>query len=994
MQPITFYYIDVNIMNVFFIAPKKKNFEHSFPAPKETISNSSLSNSPSDPSSSLSVNCNSVSSATLYLKPENNTNIKPCNKSRCLTCNHDAKPNFRSNVTNKSYNIINHTSDFLTCSSSNIIYLITCSRCGVQYVGETSQRLNLRMNNHRTAINGKKDTILYEHFRQEDGCHITHCIVQPIEKIDDSGSKQDQKKKRLEREAFWIKKLRTLTPYGLNDRLDGKNWRYRWRDDIAGKCFDKIPVHQHGLNSHRGNKPRRNKPRGKQLSKKASFNSTWFLNAIKNSFTNLKNWRNLARIKIYSLKNIELHNFSWTLVNLSNDWHHDYPREIINLILDMVNYRLFLVKKSVTKRNMLNFVKIYFQAKEVEEIRLNSIFRKHMDCIPSSFASNDPPTILYNRTSHIGSTIFNYKDVVDSVLTDDWKEDNLTVCNCSKSAFCDPHHGHVVTGDLKIIENRHLRELMFNGPGYREPQKIKWDNFLKDVKTSLEKCITKWADRESVDVQLLMEWYNKVVLDVSEAIKQLKKKKRKKTNKMTLSSPSLSKHLKDLQKEFVFVPTDKAGNNISVVCKKFYVEQSMKELDIFFNSSTKDEAKKTYVVVKEDVSSLISRHRRYMKANSIEDAEDLPYLYWIPKMHKKPFSKQRYIAASAHCSTKPLSAVLTKCLKVIENQHRIIGKRYFTNHGVNPFWIADNSDVVHSMVADLNRKKKVSSIRTYDFSTLYTNIPHKQLKSRLAQVIKKAFDVSNNSFISIYKNDARWTNSPRKKTLALDCRKIIRLLNWLIDNIYVTFGDKVFRQKIGIPMGTDCAPFLANLFLYSYESEWIIEQQKLNNYSLIHAFKHSCRYIDDLLLANNYDIMIEKMGEIYPVELVLVPDDSDGLSTSFLDLNLVIKDGVVSTSIFDKRDEFDFKIVNFPNLSGNIPLKSSYGVFICEAVRYARACTYFKDFASRMSLLVAKLKKQYFSETLLKKTYLKFCDSHVLLIQKYGSLVLELHKFW
>ena len=268
------------------------------------------------------------------------------------------------------------------------------------------------------------------------------------------------------------------------------------------------------------------------------------------------------------------------------------------------------------------------------------------------------------------------------------------------------------------------------------------------------------------------------------------------------------------------------------------------------------------------------------------------------------------------------------------------------------------------------------------------------MKSRLAQVIKKAFDVSNSSFISIYKNDARWTNSPRKKTLALDCRKIIRLLNWLIDNIYVTFGDKVFRQKIGIPMGTDCAPFLANLFLYSYESEWIIEQQKLNNYSLIHAFKHSCRYIDDLLLANNCDIMIEKMGEIYPKELVLVPDGSDGLSTSFLDLNLVIKDGVVSTSIFNKRDEFDFKIVNFPNLSGNIPLKSSYGVFICEAVRYARACTYFKDFASRMSLLVAKLKKQYFSETLLKKTYLKFCDSHVLLIQKYGSLVLELHRFW
>ena len=76
---------------------------------------------------------------------------------------------------------------------------------------------------------------------------------------------------------------------------------------------------------------------------------------------------------------------------------------------------------------------------------------------------------------------------------------------------------------------------------------------------------------------------------------------------------------------------------------------------------------------------------------------------------------------------------------------------------------------------------------------------------------------------------------------------------------------------------------------------------------LIHqSFQTRCRYIDDLLLANNDDLMIEVMKDIYPKELVLVPDDSDGLSTPFLDLQLVIKDGVVSTSIFDKRDAFDF----------------------------------------------------------------------------------------
>jgi hypothetical protein len=660
----------------------------------------------------------------------------------------------------------------------------------------------------------------------------------------------------------------------------------------------------------------------------------------------------------------------------------------------MINFRLFHLKKSNTKKNMDNYIKVYFQARDIEEVRLSSILHKHLPSIPSFFLSKGSPTVLYSRSPHIGSTIFNYKKVVDAVITSDWKEDNSNVCNCSKSEFCDPHHGHIVTGNLNVIENRQLRNLMLCGPGYREPQKVKWPAFLKNFKISLKKCVKNWAQRENVDDQVLQEWYDKVMEDVSKAVKRLSKK-RKKTKKMTLKSPSISKILKDLQKEFVFVPTDKASNNIAVVCKKFYVEKSMQELDIFLLSSKKKEADKTYVpVVKESLSSLLSRHKRFMKANSIEEADYLPFLYWIPKMHKKPYSKQRYIAASARCSTKPLSAILTKCLKVIERQHRFIGKRYFTNHGINPMWIIDNSTAVHSMIADLNRKKQVRNIRTYDFSTLYTNIPHKQLKTRLSLVIKDAFQASKKSYISVYTNDARWTDSPKKTTLALDCKKVIRLLNWLIDNIYVTFGDKVFRQTIGIPMGTDCAPFLANLFLYSYEYEWIEKQRVLKNYPLIHAFKNCCRYIDDLLMANNDGHMNRVMTDIYPKELVLVPDDSDGLSTPFLDLQLVVKNGVISTSIFDKRDAFDFKIINYPTLTGNIPLKSSYGVFICEAVRYARACSHFTDFKARILILIKKLKTQFFSDKLLKKAYLKFCDSHILLVQKYGPIVLDLHKVW
>ena len=88
------------------------------------------------------------------------------------------------------------------------------------------------------------------------------------------------------------------------------------------------------------------------------------------------------------------------------------------------------------------------------------------------------------------------------------------------------------------------------------------------------------SGREEVDEQVLMEWYNKVIEDTSKAVTRLSKNA-KKTKKMTLKSPVISKLLEDLQNEFVFVPTDKASNNISVLCKKFYVEHSLKELDIF-----------------------------------------------------------------------------------------------------------------------------------------------------------------------------------------------------------------------------------------------------------------------------------------------------------------------------------------------------------------------------------------------------------------------------
>ena len=280
----------------------------------------------------------------------------------------------------------------------------------------------------------------------------------------------------------------------------------------------------------------------------------------------------------------------------------------------------------------------------------------------------------------------------------------------------------------------------------------------------------------------------------------------------------------------------------------------------------------------------------------------------------------------------------------------MICRRYYTRHGINPMWIIKNSFSVHKIIASFNKKKNCKNIKTYDFSTLYTSIPHKKLLDKLKWVINKAFLSSNKKFISVYNSSASWTDSPRKNTRHLNSKEVIQLIKWLIDNTFVTLGDKCFKQKIGIPMDTDCAPLLANLFLYAYEYQWINKQVEKNKFNLLIKFKGCCRYIDDLLLINN-DLSMEKVkSQIYPKEVILVSDDNNGLNTPFLDLMINIENSLITTHIYDKRDLFNFPIISFPILSGNIPLNSSYGVAVGEWVRYARACTLYKHFNSFQEL--------------------------------------------
>ena len=181
-------------------------------------------------------------------------------------------------------------------------------------------------------------------------------------------------------------------------------------------------------------------------------------------------------------------------------------------------------------------------------------------------------------------------------------------------------------------------------------------------------------------------------------------------------------------------------------------------------------------------------------------------------------------------------------------------------------------------------------------------------------------------------------------------------------------------------MGTNCASLVADLFLFCYERESLSRE---NQADITEAFHSTSRYLDALLNTDN--IYFEHMlDRIYPAELQLNKANFSDTEAPFSDLYLSIHNGAVSTKISNKRDDFDFDIVNFPFLDGDVTRRTSYGVYISQLIRFARASSNVSDFNCRNKALTAKLRRQGYGYNKLRKTFSEFYRRHSGLVEKYN----------
>ena len=218
-------------------------------------------------------------------------------------------------------------------------------------------------------------------------------------------------------------------------------------------------------------------------------------------------------------------------------------------------------------------------------------------------------------------------------------------------------------------------------------------------------------------------------------------------------------------------------------------------------------------------------------------------------------------------------------------------------------WIINKSLDVIQMIG--RKQFQATSVTTWDFSTLYTSIPHEKLKHRIHELLEKTYAVRRKSFIATDNFRTVLTNEKKCNRYHFSCRDLCHAVDFLIDNIFVRFGGKVFRQVIIKTMKGD-----------------ITRALQLNK---------TFRYIDDLLCINN-DNFNKHINDIYPSELILKNTITTPSETSYLDttINTGEGNGTVRISVYDKREDFNFKIVNFPYLSWTV----TYHGILCTVFTY------------------------------------------------------------
>jgi hypothetical protein len=475
---------------------------------------------------------------------------------------------------------------------------------------------------------GDKSQLLYRHFNSDDlhrDCPLEERVgFQIIEKICvEDGPPVEvnlMRKRRTEREMFWISKLRTPFPLGLNDKMEGFGILGMATDSSFG---DYNPMRIENL--FEGGHSKRPSRHGRKTRAKITEED-------------MVDFRDrLGRIMTEGPAKMEAHIRGKSRKFLSRfraSGHYDLLDRKVRYILDKYVRYSAKVPNRKQEDGQIKWM-VDLSHKIIDEANLNGV----MNCpqvrrqVPGGLRYGKNPQVVFKFSGTIARKILNYNKILKNTGVLSYQDIVGMDCRCENHPLKHDVFGHVITGDLSVLHNEKLREICSKGAKFREVPYLDVKKVMLQIKGDIAGIGKKWAGKNKIAGKELKGWMDAMYEECSDRIGRLAKVR--KYDRPVLSDRACKRELGQLQEDFVITVVDKAANNFAFICKKLYFLKLAEELGLERDNPGND----TYTFINEtegDICREICSYLvKYKITPKIEEAK-LAVLYQTPKFHKDP----------------------------------------------------------------------------------------------------------------------------------------------------------------------------------------------------------------------------------------------------------------------------------------------------------------------------------------------------------------------
>lgn len=869
----------------------------------------------------------------------------------------------KSTVSNTSF--LTNRPGGVTCGSRNVVYVITCALCGLQYVGETTQKIKSRISQHRYSISSNKlSTFLVTHFSQPDHTRESFYI--------DIVDYADSKAALLERELHWIKALNTAYPLGLNDSI--KNFGYI-SEEICPltkitQPYSTLPVQ--GL-------PKRKRNRDSRHRRKSSSQCNISIEEIVSSISNREGralyvyGRTLCRTYLRRL--IEFSTTTeFALMSLTSRYK----------VYSVVCREFWKGMKQKDNNSPKIMFKVAFENRCMDKLFLPSILNSSR--MKNAFRSLLEPDIVIPRVdvvfklSDSTSRMFcNYGKFLRTL--DNSKRDEILggSCNClnSFSNFVDARLGHVCTGDTSIVSDGRLRSLFRLGAKFRMNKTIEHEAVMSELKEALNVTMNNFGKRYRRNALVCRLKADEVWQEMEPILRGRLRRSREES----VTNEFDYKHsLNEIHRNFVVTIVDKASGNYAFTCKKLYLEFMEREMNTVHGNN------RTYSLTdQETMEAIIRRHERATRNLNLEVTEGcaLPRIYGIPKMHKNPV-KFRFITGAYNSSLKAISKEFQRILRFLQTHFMRYCHMSSGHTGINNYFSITNTEKVINSLRSVNSSN--TSIFCADFSSLFTNLPHDVVRENMWMLMDILFKNSGKDYVAVNNYTVKYDSGGCLKGRLYSKDDLKYILDFILKESFAVYCGKIYKQDRGIPQGNNASPQIADLTLAMMEYRYVSQKVKIQH-PLSHSLGRTFRYIDDLLhVSSRADKFVEATSDMYHSSLTLERTNRDAGDTAFLDLLIrPQQDGTLNLSLYNKTDDYNFEVIRYPHRDSCIPRRIGLNTLHGEILRIYRNCSRYSEFQERVRALLVHFTRIGYTKLEISEQFMRTVSKNPNVALRYGT---------